>query len=141
MIISLNSRLTRVLYAVSLLENDTKYKERADKIISSLPRGFHLYTAIAYYLYHYSPLGTHIVGYPKDKETFLFYSFTAFPFWNFSQFIDKKDNEKIQKLGYNPQSTTTAFICSTKLCFKKETIPENIKRDIFEIFESYREMN
>ncbi len=140
-LVSLNARLCRVLYAVALLENDISYKEKADNVISSLPRGFHLYTAIAYYLYHYSPLGTHIVGYEKDKDKFLYHSFTAFPFWNFTQFVSFKDEEKIQKLGYNPQKQTTAFICSIQLCFKQETDPDNIKADIFSIFKSYTQIN
>ncbi len=140
-IVSLNARLCRVLYAVALLENEISYKQKADNIISSLPRGFHLYTAIAYYLYHYSPLGTHIVGFPEDKQKFIYYSFTAFPFWNFSQFVNKQNKEKVQKLGYNPQKQTTAFICSIQLCFKQETVPENIKTDIFSIFKSYSQIN
>ncbi len=139
-IISLNARLARVLYAVALLENETDYKEKADKIISSLPTDFNLYTAVSYYLYHYSPLGTHIIGYKKDRDTFLRNSFMSFPFWNFSQFIDVKNKEKIQKLGYNPQKKTTAFICSIELCFKRETIPERIKEDIFEVFRNYAQM-
>ncbi len=139
-IVSLNVRLARVLYGLALLENETEYKEKADKIISSLPTDFNLYTAIAYYLYHYSPLGIHIVGYEKDRENFLKESFTSFPFWVFSQFINHSQKDKIQKLGYNPQKETTAFICSLKLCFKRETIPDNIKPDVFDIFRSYVEI-
>ncbi|NPA51947.1 MAG: thioredoxin domain-containing protein [Aquificae bacterium] len=136
-IISLNARLCRVMYGISLLEGDLSYKEKADSIIAVLPRSFHLYTAVSYYLFHYSPLATHIIGNQKDKDPFLRYAFTAFPLWSFSQFIDKKDRKTLEKLGYKPPKDTTAYICGINICFKEETNPKNLKRDIFSTFKIY----
>ncbi len=137
-IYSLNSRLVKDLYGIYILSGDEKYRNVMEKLAKSLPRELKLSVTIAYYVYLYPPLVTHIIGDEKDKQFFIENSFKAFPYYNYIQFINKKDKETLKKIGYKTEEKTVAYICNSQTCFKKEENPENIKKDIFNILKNYK---
>jgi hypothetical protein len=137
-IYSLNSKLVKDLYAVHILTGEEKYRKIMEKLTKSLPRDLKLSIALAYYYYLYPPLSTHIIGKQKDKTIFIQNGFKSFPFYNYVQFISKKDKDMIEKLGYKSEDKTVAYICNFQTCFSKIQNPENIKETIFKILKNYK---
>ena len=137
-IYSLNSRMVKNLYGVFVFSEEDKYKTVMEKLVKSLPRELKLSIALAYYFYLYPPLITHIIGSEKDKDIFVKYGFQAFPYYNYVQFIDKNDKKMLEKIGYNAEKNTVAYICNFQTCFKKETVAENLRKDVFSIFKNYK---
>ena len=140
-ILALNSRAVKQLYGLYVLTEDTKFKTYMEKVVKAIPRKINLSTALAYYVYFYPPLITHIIGSNQDKELFISKTFSSFPYWNFTQFIDKNDKEEIQKLGYKIPDKTTAYICNSQTCFKQVKDPYSIREKIFEILKNYKPSN
>ncbi len=137
-IYSLNSRMVKNLYGVFVFSEEDKYKTVMEKLVKSLPRELKLSIALAYYFYLYPPLITHIIGSEKDKDIFVKYGFQAFPYYNYVQFIDKNDKKMLEKIGYNAEKNTVAYICNFQTCFKKETVAKNLRKDVFSIFKNYK---
>ncbi len=137
-IFSLNSRLVKDLYAVHVFSGKEKYKTTMEKLAKFLPRELKLSIALAYYVYLYPPLITHIVGFEKDKSIFIESNFKAFPYYNYTQFVNKNDKEMLKIIGYKGENKTVAYICNSRTCFKKEYDPLNFKKDIFEILKNYK---
>ena len=137
-IYSLNSRLVKDLYAVHVISGKEKYWNTMEKLAKSLPRELKLSIALAYYVYLYPPLITHIIGDEKDKYSFIESGFKAFPYYNYTQFVNKNDKQMLKTIGYKGEEKTVAYICNFQTCFKKEQQPQNLKKYIFEILKNYK---
>ncbi len=134
-LISLNYRVSKQLYKLSLFTGKTCYKEVADKTIKRLPSKANLSVALAYYLYLNPPLALHVIG---NSININIRAFKVFPFWAFSHFIPLKDKERIKKLGYKAEKGI--FICNPNICFKRIDEKGNFQKEVFNILKSYREM-
>ena len=135
-IINLNYRVAKNLYKLYLFTGKDLYKEKADSVIKRLPDKPNLSVALAYYLYFKPPVVIHFIGktYPY-RDTF-----TVFPFWSFSHFININDKNRIKALGYKIPKDKAVFICNTNICFKRLKSEENLKREVFSIFKAYKEL-
>ncbi|HIE58880.1 MAG TPA: thioredoxin domain-containing protein [Hydrogenothermaceae bacterium] len=135
-IFALNAKLVKLFYKLATMTESKKYYKTALKLVKKLPAKANINTAIAYFVIIYKPVLTRIIGFENDKKEFVKTSFKVFPFFAFSQFIDKNNKEFLNEIGYIFEGETKAYICNIEMCFfgieKRDLI--NLKRKIFEIY-------
>ncbi len=139
-IVTLNRRLSIAIYQLTMFTGNMDYRDTYKKIVSHLPSNINLNTAIGFMLEIYPPTVVHIIGNKKEKDKFVLSSFTAFPYWNYTQFIDKNDKELLSKLRYPVKEKTTAYLCNIDTCYLENKNAEDIRKQIFRVFSSYKNL-
>ncbi len=132
-LLKLNYRLAKSLYKLYLFTGKDKCKKRANSLIKKFPDKVNLDTALAYYLYLYPPVGIHMIS---IGDKYLKEAFSIFPFWSFSHFLNRK-SPYTESLGYKKDGI---YLCNTDICFYKVKDIKNLRKKVFKIFKSYREM-
>ena len=115
-IFALNAKLVKLFYKLAIITGNEQYYETAFKLAKKLPAKANIDTGIAYFVI-YKPVLTRTIGFENDRKIFVKTSFKVFPFFAFSQFIDKNNKEFLNKIGYIFEDKTKAYICNIDMCF------------------------
>ncbi|MBK3331873.1 thioredoxin domain-containing protein [Persephonella atlantica] len=137
-IILLNRRAIYQLYGLFMITGDEQYKKFADSIIKHLPDRVNLNTAVAYMIYLKPPLMLHVIA-GKEQAKKLPYIFRSFPVYTFADFIDRKDKNRLKKIGYRAEGDFVVYLCNADFCFERIKDTNQIKNSILSALERYRE--
>ncbi|RUM49586.1 MAG: thioredoxin domain-containing protein [Hydrogenothermus sp.] len=141
-IFALNAKLVKLFYKLAIMTGNEQYYETAFKLAKKLPAKANIDTGIAYFVIIYKPVLTRTIGFENDRKIFVKTSFKVFPFFAFSQFIDKNNKEFLNKIGYIFEEKTKAYICNIEMCFLsigKEDL-NSLRNKIFEIYKKLYKM-
>lgn len=138
-IFAVNSRLIKQLYILSAFTGDEKYFQKAKQLTKKLPARASIDTALAYFIFIYKPAVIHIIGLKKDKDKFINKSFKVFPYYVFTQFVDKNDKILLKNLGYKPENKTVIYLCNISMCFEKLNNVDALREKVFKIYKNLAE--
>ncbi|WP_456392140.1 DUF255 domain-containing protein [Persephonella sp.] len=133
----LNRRAVRAFYSLSMFTGRETYRDFADSIVERLPGRTDINRAIAYMVVLYPPFVAHIIGSEDRKERFIRKVFTAFPYWNFTQFVDRNDRKTLSRIGYRPEKETVIYLCNPDLCFERLADPDRFREALFTALKNY----